>query len=243
MNIISITIALAPILFFAIIIYKRDKYDKEPIGKIVKYYLLGITFSLIVFVTEKNMISVNIENGLFRKIYISFIAVALVEEFSKWAVLNVFLIKEQNFNERLDGVIYSIMLSLGFASTENIIYILSESKFLVYRLGLLRGITSIPAHIVFGIIMGYYISKSKFSESKIESLKNKLKSLLIPIVMHGVFDFILMIEERWSTILFIVYVVFVSIYSLKKIDEYTDNSRKKYLVRLRMNLMKRRKKD
>jgi hypothetical protein len=54
-------------------------------------------------------------------------------------------------------------------------------------------------------------------------------SIIVPILVHGIFDFILMIPYRWSIIVFIAYIVFLWKISLDKLDEYTDNSRRRFL--------------
>ena len=47
------------------------------------------------------------------------------------------LLKEKSFNERLDGIIYSVFLSLGFATIENIIYILFEDQTSAFEVGVI----------------------------------------------------------------------------------------------------------
>ena len=151
--------------------------------------------------------------------------------------------KEKNFNERLDGIIYSVFLSLGFATIENIIYILLEDPISAFKVGIIRSIISVPAHMMFGIIMGYYISKYKFTSSKIKKRKYLALSIILPILLHGVFDFILMIPYRWSIIVFVVYIVYLWKSSLDKLDEYTNNSRRKFLRRYKFIRHNKRKDD
>ncbi len=224
MKIISIIVALIPIFIFLVWIYKKDKYDKEPIRNIVKFYVMGILISFIAMMIEKVLLGTTDINNICT----AFIVVALTEEILKWIVLTKILFKENKFNEKLDGIIYSVVVSLGFASIENIMYMIIEEYELMYRVGMMRAIISIPAHIMFGIIMGYYISKAKFDDTKIKMIEYKIKALIIPIILHGVFDFILMIEKGWSIIVFIVYIGFLYFTSLKKLDEYTDVSKKRF---------------
>ena len=79
--------------------------------------------------------------------------------------------------------------------------------------------------------MRYYISKYKFEKNIAKKRQNLILAFLIPILLHGTFDFILMIQYRWSIIVFIVYIVYLWKSSLDKLDEYTNNSRKKFLKR------------
>ena len=173
----------------------------------------------------------------------SFIVAGLVEEGLKSLILVPNLLKEKNFNEKLDGIIYSVFLSLGFATVENIIYILSEDPTSAFEVGVIRSVISVPAHMLFGVIMGYYISKYKFTDSKSEKRINLILAIILPILLHGVFDFILMIQYRWSIIVFIAYIAYLWKISLEKLDEYTNNSRRKFFIRHKFIRHKNRKGD
>ncbi len=225
-------LAIAPVATIILWIYLKDKYDKEPIRVLSKFFILGILVSILAIYTGK----INI-------FYMSFIVAGVVEEGLKELVLIPNLLKEKSFNERLDGIIYSVFLSLGFATIENIIYILFEDQTSAFEVGVIRSIISVPAHMMFAVIMGYYISKYRFTSSKAKKRKYLTLSIVLPILLHGVFDFILMIQYRWSIIVFIVYIVYLWKSSLDKLDEYTNNSRKKFLKRYKFIRHKKRKDD
>ena len=222
-------LAIAPVATIILWIYLKDKYDKEPIRVLSKFFILGILVSTLAIYAEEILIKTNIFTGKINIFYMSFIVAGVVEEGLKELVLIPNLLKEKSFNERLDGIIYSVFLSLGFATIENIIYILFEDQTSAFEVGVIRSIISVPAHMMFAVIMGYYISKYRFTSSKAKKRKYLTLSIVLPILLHGVFDFILMIQYRWSIIVFIVYIVYLWKSSLDKLDEYTNNSRKKFL--------------
>ena len=238
-----LVLAIAPVIAIILWIYLKDKYDKEPICILIKFFIFGILVSMLAIYGEEILIKVNIFSGKFYIFYMAFIVAGLVEEGLKALVLIPDLLKEKNFNERLDGIIYSVFLSLGFATIENIIYILLEDPISAFKVGIIRSIISVPAHMMFGIIMGYYISKYKFTSSKIKKRKYLALSIILPILLHGVFDFILMIPYRWSIIVFVVYIVYLWKSSLDKLDEYTNNSRRKFLRRYKFIRHNKRKDD
>ncbi len=238
MKITQLILAIFPVILFIIWIYLKDKYEKESIKDIIRFYVLGIVVSLLAIVIEELLIDINIFTGNINKIYLAFIVAALTEEGLKALVLIPILLKENIFNEKLDGIIYSVILSLGFASVENMVYIFLEVPELTYQVGLVRGLISIPAHVMFGITMGYYISKGKFSVEPSKKREYLIISILIPVLLHGIFDFILMIEYRWSIILFIVYIGTLYKSNLDKLEEYVGYSKLRFLRR-----MKKRKDD
>jgi len=116
---------------------------------------------------------------------------------------------------------------LGFATVENIIYVVftySNNPFV----GLYRGIFSVPAHAIFGVSMGYYLSLAKFAKDESQKKKNMVKSLLIPILLHGIFDFILMANLPELMLFFIPYVVFLWGLKYRKISILMSDSRLRF---------------
>lgn len=226
-----LALAIAPTIGVILWIYLKDKYDKEPVMVLGKFFVLGVFISIIAIMLEFILLKFNVFTGYSSYIYISFIVAGVVEEGVKWIALTPNLLREKHFNEKLDGIIYSIFLSLGFATIENIVYLMYEDSSTAIQLGMIRAVISIPAHMMFAITMGYYISKYKYSGSKNKKRKYLSFSLLFPILLHGVFDFILMIEYRWSIILFIVYIIFLWKINLDKLDNYTKNSKKRFFRR------------
>jgi len=235
-------LAIAPVITIVLWMYLKDKYDKEPIHILTKFFAFGILISVLAIYIEEWFIKINIFSESINIFYMSFIVAGLVEEGLKSLILIPNLLKEKNFNEKLDGIIYSVFLSLGFASVENIIYILYEDPTSAFEVGVIRSIISVPAHMMFGVIMGYYISKYKFTDCKSKK-RNLILAIILPILLHGVFDFILMIQYRWSIIVFIAYIVYLWKISLDKLDEYTNNSRRKFLKRHKFIRHKDRKGD
>lgn len=232
MKIYILVLAVLPISFFVGWIYLKDKYEKEPPFKLMEYFMLGILVSILAIFLESYFSKLNIFSGIVGDIYVAFFVAAFTEEGLKSIILIPVLLRDKNFNEKLDGIIYSIFLSLGFATIENIIYLMRERLDLSFQLGVTRGLISIPSHIMFAITMGYYISKYKFWKKE-DNGRNKylIYAVIIPILLHGVFDFILMIGYRWAIIVFIVYIIFLWKINLDKLDKYVLYSKIRFYKR------------
>ena len=86
---------------------------------------------------------------------------------------------------------------------------------------------------MFAISMGYYLGKYKFEKNKSNKIKYILMSIFIPITLHGIFDFILMIGYRWSIVIFIVYVIFLWKINLDNLDKYILFSKIRFLRNLK----------
>ncbi len=91
-----------------------------------------------------------------------------------------------------------------------------------YQTALIRAITAVPAHAIFGITMGYYFGIAHmYTEIRAENLR---KAILVPIVLHGIYDFILMVEVGWLLALFVPYVIFLYVGGVKKMKILSDAS-------------------
>ncbi|WP_297132183.1 PrsW family intramembrane metalloprotease [Terrisporobacter sp.] len=231
MKIDLLILAVIPVAIFIWWIRLKDRYEKEPIIKLISYFILGIVVSILAIIFELYLNKVDIFMGAIKDLYIAFFITAFTEEGLKAIILIPILLKDKDFNEKIDGIVYSVFLSLGFATVENIIYLMRESSDLYLQLGITRGLISIPSHIMFAITMGYYISKYKFEEDKKKRNKYLAYSIIIPILLHGVFDFILMIGYRWAIIVFIVYIIFLWKVNLDKIDKFTLYSKIRFYKR------------
>ncbi len=231
MKIDLLILAVIPVAIFIWWIRLKDRYEKEPIIKLISYFILGIVVSILAIIFELYLNKVDIFMGVIKDLYIAFFITAFTEEGIKAIILIPILVKDKDFNEKIDGIVYSVFLSLGFSTVENIIYLMRESSDLYLQLGITRGLISIPSHIMFAITMGYYISKYKFEEDKKKRNKYLAYSIIIPILLHGVFDFILMIGYRWAIIVFIVYIIFLWKVNLDKIDKFTLYSKIRFYKR------------
>ncbi|TXG39288.1 PrsW family intramembrane metalloprotease [Seonamhaeicola maritimus] len=183
--------AVAPVFIIILYIYFKDKYEKEPKRLLVYNFLLGAIVSIIVTTILYYIINVFIplpnETSVFQQFIKAFFVVGLTEEFSKYIIVRYYAQTNKEFDEPFDGIVYAVMVSMGFAATENIFYVLEGG----YQTALLRAFTAVPAHATFGILMGYYMGKAKFSNNKI--LLN-LTGLLLAASFHGAYDFFLFID-------------------------------------------------
>ena len=136
----------------------------------------------------------NIKNiyPILRVIYyffFAFVAVGFSEEGSKYLMLRAYAYRRKAFDEPLDGIIYGVMVSMGFATLENILYVTRHG----FQTAILRAFLSVPAHACFGVIMGYYVGMAKFSKTRARYYKRL--GLLLAVLFHGAFDFFLFLQE------------------------------------------------
>jgi RsiW-degrading membrane proteinase PrsW (M82 family) len=211
--------SLAPVLIILFYIYFRDKYDKEPLGLLLKALLMGIVVIIpVIFIERMLMILMPQSSKVAAAAYHAFVVAGSTEELFKFLALYLLVWKSPSFNEKFDGIVYAVFVSLGFAGVENVLYVMDGGM----QTALTRALTAVPAHAIFGITMGYYLGIAHmYKELKGPYLA---RALLVPILLHGIYDFILMVEVGWLLLLFIPYVIALYIMGMKKMKEHSDTS-------------------
>ncbi len=199
-------LAIAPGLAIAIYVYWKDKFEKEPLHLIVKCFFLGILSAIPAVI-----LSMAGESFLKESLFLNvFIGIALSEELSKFLFLRYYAYKKEAFNEPYDGITYSVMISMGFATIENIMYTIEGGL----SVGILRMFTAVPAHATFAILMGYFVGMAKFDPSKKSSYL--LYGLLSATAFHGLYDYCLFQNEYPLIFLGALLSLVVGIYLSKK---------------------------
>lgn len=183
--------AIAPVLVVIFYIYVKDKYEKEPKRLMLYCFLLGGILSIIIttilYMFFDMYLPLNDKYSVLQQFVRAFFVVGFTEEFSKYVIVRYYAQPKNAFNERFDGIVYAVMVSMGFAAVENIFYVAEGGL----ETALLRAFTAVPAHATFGILMGYFMGMAKFSKN---TFKLNLLGLLLAIVFHGAYDFFLFIN-------------------------------------------------
>ena len=221
MNSLLLILAILPGLLLSYAIFRVDKYEREPLVPLVLCFLLGAAVTFPALEIEKwafNHLR-PYERGFGFIIMTAFIAVALNEELFKFAVLRCFAFPRAFFNEPLDGIVYSVMIAMGFATMENISF---ASRFGLETV-LLRAFTAVPAHLVFGIVAGYYAGLAKFDAANRHRLL--WQGFGMTFLLHGVYDFLIL--QSWSDWLLVLATVTLYLclfYCNELIKEHLDKS-------------------
>ncbi|MBU1446178.1 PrsW family intramembrane metalloprotease [Patescibacteria group bacterium] len=188
--ILLVLISLAPIVILIWYFDHLDKIQKESRRLLWSIFAWGVSMTVVAgiaeYFLETNVLPL-IPGTYFKLFVLMFIFVAGVEEGLKYWVVKKKAYDHPAFNEYFDGIIYAVMASLGFAALENVFYVTEYG----FYIGAFRAITAVPAHAMFGAIMGYYISLARHSkDSKLEK-KYLFKGIFLAIALHGIYDFLL----------------------------------------------------
>ena len=161
------------------------------------------------------------ELPLFGIFIYAFIYVGFIEEFSKWFFVKNITWNNKEFNHIYDAIVYSVFVSLGFATLENIMYVFTGDIWTA----ILRAILSVPGHVFFGVFMGYHYGLAKqasINNNKELEKKHMILSVLIPTILHGTFDFLLMTQNVTMILFYLVFVIFLYIHAFKRIKRFSN---------------------
>ena len=212
-------ISLAPVFIIAFYIYSRDKYEKEPLLILLKAMLTGVLIVLPVVLIEKLLMMFSRgSEGMAYAGYNAFVVAGLTEEGMKFLAFYFFFWKNKNFNEKFDGIVYAVYIALGFAGIENIIYVFTGG----YGVGIIRAVTAVPAHALFGIVMGYYFGMARFNTRLMKVYL--FLAFFLPFIFHGLYDFILMSNSQVLLMLFIPVFIYFWISGFRKMSTLSDAS-------------------
>ena len=179
-----LALSSAPGACIILYIYLKDLHEREPVSLLVKSFLLGIVAVLVTFMISfpLDMFVPTDEEDFTQQAVHAFILVALVEEFSKFLFVRGVLYHDAHFNEPFDGIVYSVMVSMGCATLENVLYVSQGGV----TTAILRMFTAVPAHATFAVLMGYYIGKAKFHAGQAPW---SWVGLIAATAFHGAYDY------------------------------------------------------
>lgn len=230
MSIIVLLAALLPVGILIFYINYKDRLSPEPGRELVRVFLTGmlsvplsfcvsVPFELLGFYSQE-------PTGILGSVALSFFGAAIPEELAKLFILWLVLRNNRCFDEKMDGIVYAVCVSLGFAAVENVMYLFSSYDNFV-SVGIGRALFAVPGHFCFGVIMGYYYSLARFYPDGPK--KNKSLVLIAPVLVHGIYDSILFVSNVTPALSGILTIVFL--YFCHKMWKYGSKSINEHLQR------------
>ncbi len=202
---ILLYLALIPVIALLIFIYVRDKKEKEPIGFLILLFFAGMSTVVPAIIAEsigELILGVIFpEESVLKAYIIAILLVGPVEELGKYIILWAITWKNKHFDYSYDAIVYSVFVSLGFAAVENVGYVFGNGL----SVAIMRMFTAVPGHACFAVFMGFFYSKAKYA-SVSNNQGNKAKytalSILVPILVHGVYDAIVLGANSTEEVIF-----------------------------------------
>ena len=193
--------AVLPALVLIYFIYRRDKYQKEPVKQLLKafgYGILSILIVLFIFGPFIDWITIEEPETAIGAFWNAFLTAGIPEEVAMLFCLWLFLRKNKYYDEYIDGIVYAVCIRMGFAAFENGGYFFDEYLFgeteSLVEVGIWRVFFTLPSHFFDAVAMGYFYSKAVFGDPA-HRTKNFILALAVPVLLHGLFDALLMTND------------------------------------------------
>jgi RsiW-degrading membrane proteinase PrsW (M82 family) len=185
-----VVLAVAPSLALFLFFYLRDRERKAPARTILFTFLLGagalLPAALVSFCLEQLTGWRVGAPGLLQSFLGAMLVVGLVEESAKYIVVRFYCYHRREFDEPYDGILYSVIAALGFATVENIYYVLAHGA----GTGVVRALIAVPNHAFDGVLMGFFLGLAKFASSDRRGNILSALGLVLAVVAHGFYDLI-----------------------------------------------------
>ena len=185
--IILIAGAALPSAALIVWFYRKDRARPEPLGMIWKSVALGFLGAGLAIPIE---LFVDIPAGFlprpFSILWTAFLTAAFVEEGVKFFFLKRSIYRSGHFDEVMDGIVYAVCVSLGFAFAENLLYGAASRLALI-----LRAFTAVPMHAAATGIMGYWLGLAKRETDARRAAALSARGFWAAVAVHGLYDFFL----------------------------------------------------
>jgi RsiW-degrading membrane proteinase PrsW (M82 family) len=186
-----IAMATAPGLLLLMWFYHKDVLDPEPLNLVVSSFFRGALFvfpaGLLEGMTGPFLIALS-------PFFYPFIGIAVIEEGLKWLALKRYILHPA-CDECYDGIVYGTGVALGFATLENLMYVVGSIN--PWAVAGWRALLSVPLHGLCGLFMGYEAARQKQTEG---GPVRVFSILALPVAAHGAYNLLLFTGTAWGVL-------------------------------------------
>ncbi len=215
--VIIILASLIPGVLWVWFFHSKDRFEKEPLGIVVKTFIFGALAVIPAALYELPFRSFIAPGAtIFTYFWVSFFVIGLGEEFFKFLAIYFSAYHSSEFNEPVDAIVYAVTAGLGFSVVENMLY---TATFGIH-VAPVRAVIASLAHASFSGLIGVYMGRAKFGS---QPKRDITFGLILAASLHGLYDFILL--SHIASPLFSIALVGVLYYYLRhQIDEALSKS-------------------
>ncbi|MBZ5202288.1 intramembrane metalloprotease PrsW [Planomicrobium chinense] len=208
--IILLTVAIAPSLALFSYFYLRDQFAAEPSKLLFQCFIYGAVLTFPILFIQYVFEFEGVFDQLFNQ---RVLFPSILEEFFKWLVLIIAVYRHVDFEDPYDGILYGASVSLGFATVENVLFLMEfglETAFI-------RAFLPVSSHALFGVVMGYYLGRAKFTKGSNGTIWLAF-AFVSSLSLHLIYNSILYINTSWSYGV-IPFMLFLWWFGLRKVKQ------------------------
>ena len=201
-----------------------DRAEPEALKDLLKVGLLGgLMATLLALVCNETFV---VCNALFfrlpKQVYPAFIFalfVGLNEELWKLSATRLLIWRNPAFNEPVDALVYSLTVALGFATFENLLYLLTAGPFTITR-----ALISTPAHLGFAALWGQGLAVARFQQKARGTFRTLLPFWLLAAAGHGLYDAILFTRRPYAVLVSFALMVALVLWTVRRLQRLEAES-------------------
>jgi RsiW-degrading membrane proteinase PrsW (M82 family) len=182
---------LPPLIAVLVYLYLRYKFSQWSFSLLFKSFLWGMISILLVLVVQvlASYLELDKLHNIRRVLFYSLVIMAFFAELGKYIILRGFIYPKEVFKTPVDGIIFSVMISMGFATMNNILYFINIPDLSV---NIPNALTAGPANAIFGVLMGFFIGLGKLRKMR---FIDSMTGLAAAVFFHGLYDFCLLTKD------------------------------------------------
>lgn len=223
---VLLTLAIAPGLALFSYFYLRKQIAKEPSRTLFHTFIYGamMTFPILfiqhVFEEEEIFSHVFFRDVMFT---------SGLEEFFKWLILLIAIYRHVEFQDAYDGILYGASISLGFATVENVLYLLTYGTDIAF----VRALLPVSSHALFGVVMGYYVGKAKFVPAQNKKIL-LFMAFIAPYSLHFIYNGIFLVRQ-FSLYIMVPFMLFLWWFALTRVKQAHIDAMHQFRQKARTN--------
>ena len=218
--------AVIPMFLYLTIIWRFDRYDREPFSLLFKNYLWGalgaITLAIIASGIMSGFFSFFIHSKtVLHRTETIFIA-PFVEEITKGIFLFI-TVRNIKFDNMTDGIVYGGAIGLGFGMTENFLYFIAYGSTISewVSIVIIRTLFSAVMHCVSTATFGAFLGYAKFNDGGTKAFLTFV-GLCIAMFIHFAWNFSVSFESTQLLgflFMIITVAIFIIVYNISIMSE------------------------
>ncbi|MEF8782952.1 MAG: PrsW family glutamic-type intramembrane protease [Haloarculaceae archaeon] len=188
-------LSVIPALLLAAYLWYGDPTRREPLDTMAVTFLLSVLFASFAAVVNSSLLpAFELLPAVGLPLFF-FLVVGPIEETVKWLAIRVHAYRSDSFRTVVDGVVYGAIAGLGFATIENVFYIVDAFLMTAQAGGpeIQRTVQTAtarafvgPGHVIYSAFAGYYLGLARYNPGQRGPIV--VKGLLVAVAIHALYN-------------------------------------------------------